>query len=467
MTDIRYVCMSDMHFGADNSLLTHLSSQDGPVDPRHPSKVLVHFLEGLRALIRENTGRTRPTLILNGDIFEFAFASANLATMAFQQFLELAMPEKKSERLFDDKIIFIPGNHDHHLWETCREHHYVRYVQSVNREDFVLAPTHTTKMLELGGLESPLVNAMVKRCPWLHDVSIELAYPNFALTRPDKIALFTHGHFAEDVYMLPSAIAGIAFPDRDPPMTIEAWEAENFAWIDFLWSALGRSGSAGPVEELVYELMQQPEKMMGPAVRVATAAARAFDIKHKEPIEKLVHSFLTKAFERSCYTNLLDDDGAGLRRYLEGPVLTQLEEQLKGATPPKSAALIFGHTHKPFEKMFKVQNMPWAEIETYNSGGWVIDSPTPQPIIGGAAILLDDDLNIVSLRVYNETEHASRIKPRIETASHSTKAPNPLYKRLSRLVMPKAEPWLNCSRAIAEAVEIHGQRIAGVLARND
>jgi hypothetical protein len=195
--------------------------------------------------------------------------------------------------------------------------------------------------------------------------------------------------------------------------------------------------------------------------------ARAFDIKHKEPIEKLVHSFLSKAFERNCYEKLLDDGGAGLRRYLEGPVLAQLEAELKGAPPPKSAALIFGHTHKPFEQMFKVENMPWPEIETYNSGGWVIDSPEPQPIIGGAAILLDDHLNIVSLRVYNETTHPSHIKPRIETAAHSTKAPNPFYKRLSRFVSPKTQPWLDCSRAIADAVAIHGQRIAGVLARND
>jgi Calcineurin-like phosphoesterase len=467
VTDIRYVCMSDMHFGADNSLLTHLSSLDGPVDPRHPSKVLVHLVEGLRALIRENAGRTRPTLILNGDIFELCFSTVNVAAMAFQQFLELAMPEKKSERLFDDTIIFIPGNHDHHLWESCREQNYARYLQSVKRDDFVLAPTHTTHMLAPGDLESSLINAVVRRCPWLNDVAVQVAYPNFALVRPHKIAMFTHGHFAEDVYTLVSAIADTAFPDRDPPMTIEEWESENFAWIDFLWSALGRSGSAGPIEETLYELMQQPDKLMGPAVRVATALARSYGIKHNEPIEKLVHSLLAKAFERSCYDKLLDDDGAGLRRYLEGPVTAQLEAELKGATPPKLAALIFGHTHKPFEKMFKVENMPWREIETYNSGGWVIDSPDPKPIIGGAAILLDDDLNVVSLRVYNETTHPSRIKPRIETAAHSTKSPNPLYKRLSHLVSPSAKPWIDCSQAIAEAVEIHGQRIAGVLARND
>jgi hypothetical protein len=464
VTDIRYVCISDMHFGADNSLLTQLSSQNGPVDPRHPSKVLVCFVDGLRALIRENAGRTRPTLILNGDTFEFALSTANLAAMAFQQFLELAMPEARSERLFDDTIIYIPGNHDHHLWESCREHRYARYVQSVHRDDFVLASTHTTEMLALTGLESPLVNAMVRRCPWLHDVSVQVAYPNFALVRPDKIAMFTHGHFTEDVYVLVTTLVALAFPDRDPPMTVEEWESENFAWIDFLWSSLGRSGPAGPVEELLYELMQQPDKLTGPAVRVANALAKAFDFSHTAPIEKLVHSVLSRAFERNCYEKLLDDDGAGLRRFLEGPVLAQLEAEHGSAPLPKSAALIFGHTHKPFEKMFRFANMPWPEIETYNSGGWVIDSPEPQPIIGGAVILMDDDLNIASLRVYNETTHPNRIKPRIATAARSS---NPFSQRLSRLVSANVHPWLDCSHAIAEAIGIHGQRIAGVLARYD
>src|SRR5262249_35275758 len=91
MPDIHYVCISDTHFGADNSLLTNLGSGTGEVDPYRPSEVLLRFVECLRALISRNTGGARPTLVLNGDIFEFALRPDNFAAMAFQRFVELTM----------------------------------------------------------------------------------------------------------------------------------------------------------------------------------------------------------------------------------------------------------------------------------------------------------------------------------------------------------------------------------------
>src|SRR5215831_7590469 len=127
MGNIKYLCMSDMHFGADNSLLTNLGPADTGVDPSKPSEVLTQLVACLRALISQNSEGVRPTLVLNGDIFEFALSTDNLAAMAFQRFMELAMPSDASQRLFDNKIIYIPGNHDHHLWESAREIQYSRY----------------------------------------------------------------------------------------------------------------------------------------------------------------------------------------------------------------------------------------------------------------------------------------------------------------------------------------------------
>jgi len=40
MSDIRYMCISDLHLGADNSLLTRLRPKIGEVDPQYPSPVL-------------------------------------------------------------------------------------------------------------------------------------------------------------------------------------------------------------------------------------------------------------------------------------------------------------------------------------------------------------------------------------------------------------------------------------------
>lgn len=44
------------------------------------------------------------------------------------------MPLDSDQRLFG-RIIFIPGNHGHHLWEQARETQYVEYIKIHNIED--------------------------------------------------------------------------------------------------------------------------------------------------------------------------------------------------------------------------------------------------------------------------------------------------------------------------------------------
>ena len=53
---------------------------------------------------------------------ELALANDNVAAMVFWRFLDFAM--EAGYELFGN-IIYIPGNHDHHLWESARETQYV------------------------------------------------------------------------------------------------------------------------------------------------------------------------------------------------------------------------------------------------------------------------------------------------------------------------------------------------------
>jgi len=90
-------------------------------------------------------GKKKPTLILNGDIFELALCATNDAAMAFERFIELVL--KKGRELFDNRIIFVPGNHDHHLWETAREVQYADYyVKNLEPGCEIKKPWHYTKL---------------------------------------------------------------------------------------------------------------------------------------------------------------------------------------------------------------------------------------------------------------------------------------------------------------------------------
>ena len=92
MPDVRYVCLSDLHFGAQNSLLTNLAAGDVIADPLAASPTLTVFVDCLSSLVAANEDRsTKPILVLNGDILDFALASDEVAILAFERFVELAL----------------------------------------------------------------------------------------------------------------------------------------------------------------------------------------------------------------------------------------------------------------------------------------------------------------------------------------------------------------------------------------
>ncbi len=466
MSDIRYVCLSDMHFGADNSILTRLSSTDGRVDPMHPSDLLIHLANCLRHVITDNSGDQLPTLILNGDILDLAFSTENVAATAFRHFLELTMPENPAARLFDPVILFIPGNHDHHLWETCRERQYADTLATADWSAPLPGPPHITPMRNPEGVPGFFVNAVVKSLPWLQDVEVKTIYPNLALTTEDKMVVVSHGHFIENAYLMASGLAELLYPDTPPPTTMEAWEAQNFAWIDFVWSVLGRSGRIGVVEEDVYNTENSPDAigvLLGGAARNLLMAKGGKTGKAlASAVGEIVGTFVTEYFERGNTETLLGDDGAGVRRFLQIPVQSQIREEF-GDDIPKDLALVFGHTHKPFEARMKVPDFLAPDIALYNSGGWVVDSPNVKPLIGGAIVLLDANLNIASLRMYNEASERDAYKVSVQVAENTEDTDNPLFSRLAAQIDPSTWPWSDFSAASAVSVQQHNTRLKDFL----
>jgi Calcineurin-like phosphoesterase len=466
MSNIRYVCISDMHLGADSSVLTNL----GPtgVDPSKPSDVLVALVGCLRTLIAQNSDGARPTLILNGDIFEFALSTDNLAAMAFQRFLELAMPADPGARLFDPKILFVPGNHDHHLWETAREIQYANYLKRVPARQFVEAPWHTTGMFRTADVPSPFADAVVARCPGLSGVSVVTFYPNLGLSAGGKAIAFTHGHFTENIYSMMTTLASAMFPGRAQPGAVQDLEAENFAWIDFFWSTLGRSGPVGSDVDLVYKIIQDPRKfgiLAGDTARnLLRQYGGGFGRHFGLLLSLLVRSMAAGRLERAQPGKVLSDDGAGLRRYLEGPLRGQLEQELAKPGLPEEITIVFGHTHKPFEQLMTLDRFTTSHIRVYNSGGWVVDRPKPQAIYGGAVILIDDKLDTVSLRMYNESESAGDYSVSVAAAGPPPGSPSTFFNQVKAAVQPKFPPWSDFAKAASAAVDIHTRKLAASLA---
>ncbi len=475
MADIRYLCISDLHLGADTSLLTCLRPGTSEVDPSQPSVVLRQLADCLHSLVAVNGDRRKPTLILNGDVLELALALDNQAVMAFERFLELLFPANR-EPLVDSQIIFIPGNHDHHLWETARETQYAQFLKRKPPGSFLEPPWHATKMFQPDLVAAGLLDAVVGRYPRLKEMGVHIgaAYPNLVLLNRDdtRCAIFTHGHFIEAIYELMSQLRTSLFPDSGEPEQVWELEAENFAWIDFFWSTLGRSSEVGTDVERIYEMLLVPRTRRTLAAQLARAIGRK--LLPRIPnlgsqlgliLAPIIYSFLQKAggLEKRRAGELLTGEASrGLRNYVEGPLRSQFLLE-RNRTMPVQAALVFGHTHKPFASTRNFRGFP-QQVALYNTGGWVVDTPDTDPTHGASIAVLDDDWNLVALRVYNEAGDPHGYPVKVECANGNCAA-NPLYAQLETVLKRSEQQWRSLSALIADQVSTYHQNVASRLKR--
>ena len=466
MPDICYICVSDLHLGADNSLLTQLGSGPGDVDPSKPSEVLIEFASCLRELVRHNESAVKPTLILNGDALELALAQDNIALMAFERFLELMFPINE-KALVAPKIIFNPGNHDHHLWETARETQYVDFLlgKRSKKPGTDLPPLwHATNMFDPDLLDSCLLNAVIGRHAHMiaQRVCVRTAYPNLGLLNAEesKCVIFSHGHFVESIYMLMTTLGNFIFPNRVVPKLVWDIETENFAWIDFFWSAMGRSGEVGKDIENVYNMLLVPKASDRLIRQLARAVGRRWVRRAPKLGEWLgllcvpvISNLIGRAgcLEKTQVGQSLTPDAAqGLRAYVEGPLANQIQEECGRGMQAKTT-FVFGHTHKPYSACQDFKNFP-SGMNVYNSGGWVVDTKDTDPTHGGAIILIDEQMNAVSVRMYNEAKRPTAYHVRLEAVDGPS---NPLHHRLAGLINSNQDPWLTFSRVVADNVDAY------------
>ena len=476
-TDIRYVCLSDLHLGAELSLLTSLMPGTPPgrpkVDPTQPSLVLVELMKCLRYLISLNQDKSRkPTLILLGDILELALANDNVAAMVFERFLELAVKEN-GELLFD-KVYYIPGNHDHHLWESARETQYVsNYLPTTTPETVLDIPRHTTKIfMELeedkNQVPSFFLNALmdryddVDRYDHLKSLNIYTAYPNLGLIKDNRCIVFHHGHFVESIYQLMTTLKNLIFPAQKAlTRTVDDLEAENFAWIDFFWSTLGRSGDWGKDVEIIYDKMLDETQFRKLLNNLVSGLAAQFGIPELasdlvKPIVDALADKLTKPERAQTDQPLSDDSKQGLQGYVNGPLQIQIVHECSTRQPqlyfPREVTFVFGHTHKPFEKVYDFGAYLGEGVPVYNTGGWVVETKDPAPLHGGAALLLNDNLDVASLRLYNEAGNANDYQVRVADPPPGA-ADSEFRKNLQDLVKPDLSPWVGFSQTVANEVD--------------
>jgi hypothetical protein len=297
-------------------------------------------------------------------------------------------------------------------------------------------------------------------------VEVEQSYPNLGLVDATarRAVVMSHGHFTEPIYRLMSGLDDIFGTGRKTPDTATL-EADNGGWIDFFWSSMGDSGDVSGEVRRMYESLNSVADMDAEITAIARAIRDQRRPRTVARLEARVAARLLRAGvgasrnrERHRPGNavMAPQTVAGLVAYLEGPVAAQLGHEVGHPVP---TTFVFGHTHKPFVQQRALTGYP-APVPVVNTGGWVVDSTTPEPVKGAAIVLIDDDLNVAILDCYRQGSDPAAYRVQVKAPGEE---PNPLVEQLSATIDAGRDPWLSLAEAAATAVAARARQLTSRL----
>lgn len=390
---IKYIILSDLHLGEEDSLFT--PQQKGE------NNLLTAFAGSLHALVSEY--EEIPTLILNGDILGLSFSTYKESLTVFDLFIKAMTIDHK---IFD-KIAYIPGNHDHHIWQLAMESQYRRKLESRNPKNSIPSLDRISSPKYEEGIKSEFIEAFVNGS-YAMEAELKVLYPNMIITPAEKdhpYILIHHGHFAESTYLFISNSLKALYPKESGPSTLDELEADNGAWINFAFSELGRSGAAGEKFEKLMNTLSSIEMFDEASGELSENVAQALDYPfipfhaaEKFLTRRLIQNIANKIRSERYQAGTVCSDEAmeGLKEYLEKYCAPQMKNTgWKG----EATTLIWSHTHKPFSK--KTCTKSYDQLNVVNTGGWVLPEE-PKPTHGGSITLINDQNEVVDLRIWND-----------------------------------------------------------------
>lgn len=413
MAKMLAMVLSDLHLGEESSVLHY--------GDKFKEKGTQPLVNKLTESIRKRMGDEKISfLILAGDTLDFSLASVQNAVADFRLFLEDVYG-------FFENVVYIPGNHDHHMWRSLQEQVFV--INRIKER----RPIENFPQEQIGAIKDGEVilkdvdpNKVLGAKTFLNDLlpsgsrkkNFAVTYPNLFLEfeNPEKNIFITHGHFFEVAWTLVSDIFKRSLNIKT--MNYRVLETINSPLTEFGWYGLGQAGKLSHfIEELYKEIKNSKEKRLTLAlddvrdyldelwtfkpakregflsrIREAFSGVKA-DIKEGlsdqalKWMTSLVKSLIiSQVGEREPYSggsplrhtlNILDDPAKKER------ITNYISYGFNRPYEFNTYQMIFGHTHIPITNgsiEMSVDGRP-RNIAVFNTGGWVVDSKDAGEII--------------------------------------------------------------------------------------
>jgi len=343
------VALSDLHLGEDSSaanpLLEHVVPsflKDRPEFCHPPRNNTPYKLNTLLRKIACRYGGIAE-LVLVGDIMDFALAPYRDCVMQARGFFRQLF-----EGLLPGAVVWVPGNHDHHLWVQVYETEYIEVPLCQGRLP-VDMPCITGPGKSTGALYgySRGVSFLLGLLPVHVRNRFWLAYPNYVTKCGGENLLFHHGHFFDRT----QSWIGTTLLQASNLAELEMF---NSAYLDFVWYGSGQAGRLSEQLENFYEEI----RWLGERLKLP------LDFKTRRHLFKYMIGHNRKAGDRNSTLNRgLADRISNYLGYIE-------RERETGVAYPVDFSLVFGHTHRPLEARL-------AGRQVFNTGGWTVDEIWP------------------------------------------------------------------------------------------
>jgi hypothetical protein len=418
------VVVSDLHLGDERSALC-------PAAAAAAGKTYTDYLDDcfFGPLRDALPGGHAKFLVLNGDTIDFSLQSFGDAIAKASVFMRALAAAK----LFDE-LVFIPGNHDHNVWQLVQQEVMFtrRVAAGLEPKPFPYLQAGllnlSSQSLTLPKVGGPYGDVFLKGLFQLGadsspapDLPIAVVYPNlfvFPEAEKRRPIIVTHGHF----FCLPWIILTEVFPRSlgiDRGLSLMELEQINSPLTELGWTSLGQAGRLTSVVRRLYDECSDGDTRA--LSGVIDELARFFDEKifpyaRYDPREWAsdVAIKAAKALLHGAVTNALDGASShrGSKLFLDKPENVALVDKYLGLTRSQYSdvvggqnagvpgALIFGHTHVPIRPdhggSVTIQRFGTSySIRAYNSGGWILDGRNA----GAIALTIDDRGDIGSIEL--------------------------------------------------------------------
>ena len=377
----------------------------------------------LKEVIHRRTGGVQlDYLILSGDILDFSIASFEDACKAARPFFQALQRDKLTKH-----IVYIPGNHDKHVWDAVEwEVNVIRRMKE-NRdprpfrrsqpacldmveERFLLPGINEDKTenrwgtLFLEGLLDPKEET----------IPIFFAYPNLAVRTRRETYLITHGHMLETAWVLLSETFGDVDGLKElKPLTLGHLEELNVPLTAMICTGVGQ---AGELSKICYEVEQEAkerktDRLQDVLDKGVPALSRILELSWvtKNALRCFSRWILRLVKERSADSRY--DEQFFTNRQMQERFVTfytascaQARREFGLAAPRK---IIFGHTHIAVSEKEPVciplkdrplPDLPVESVELFNTGGW-LENTEKEPVRDPLVFFFDDGGELTSERI--------------------------------------------------------------------